>query len=56
MGRPDDGIPEDVVVIADAGSGMCKAGLSSEKVPRAVFPEVIGKPRSVWKSSADTGI
>jgi len=60
MAAPDDGgediddeFNEDVVVIIDNGSGMAKAGLSCDETPRAVFPEVIGKPRKVWKASMD---
>merc|ERR1740121_801568 len=32
---------------------MVKAGLSTGEEPTAVFPEVIGKPRKVWKQSLD---
>lgn len=41
----DDGIDEDDVVIFDNGSGLCKAGLSSDREPTHVFPEVVGVPR-----------
>lgn len=46
----DDGIDEDVVIIIDNGSGVCKAGLSSDDAPSAVFPEIVGRPRKSWKS------
>jgi len=52
----DDGIDEDVVVIIDNGSGVCKAGLSCDEAPKTVFPEVVGRPRKVWKSSLDRDI
>merc|ERR1740121_2420467 len=32
---------------------MVKAGLSTSEEPTAIFPEVIGKPRKVWKQSLD---
>lgn len=32
-------------VVIDNGSGMCKAGISGEDAPRAVFPAVIGVPK-----------
>jgi len=53
---PDDGIDEEVVVIIDNGSGVCKAGLSTSEEPTSIFPEVIGKPRKVWKQSLDKDI
>lgn len=46
----DDQFDEDVVVIIDNGSGMAKAGLSCDEAPRAVFPEVVGKPRKAWRN------
>ncbi|CAK0836380.1 unnamed protein product [Prorocentrum cordatum] len=49
----DDGIDEDVVVIIDNGSGVCKAGLSCDKDPRAIFDEVVGKPRKTCRSSLE---
>jgi len=49
----DDGVDEDVVIIIDNGSGVCKAGLSIDEAPTSVFPEVLGKPRRVWRSSLD---
>jgi actin beta/gamma 1 len=52
----DDGIDEDVVVIIDNGSGTCKAGLSCDEAPKAVFAEVVGKPRKVWRSSLEKDI
>mmetsp|Transcript_84057 Transcript_84057/g.186602 ORF Transcript_84057/g.186602 Transcript_84057/m.186602 type:complete len:389 (-) Transcript_84057:79-1245(-) len=52
----DDGIDEDVVVIIDNGSGVCKAGLSSEELPSFSFGEVIGKPRKAWQSSLEKEI
>lgn len=49
----DDHIPEDVCIILDNGSGMCKAGLSSEEKPGHVFPEVLGRPRGQWEGKMD---
>lgn len=46
-----DGFDENVVVIIDNGSGVCKAGLSTDSAPRAVFQEVLGRPRDTWKQS-----
>lgn len=33
------------VIIIDNGSGMMKAGLSSDREPRVIFPTVVGRPR-----------
>ena len=33
-------------VVIDNGSGMCKAGLSGEDNPRAVFPALVGIPKT----------
>jgi actin-related protein len=41
---------EDIVIIIDNGSGTCKAGLSTDEVPKHVFPEVVGKPRDAYKA------
>lgn len=49
----DDGVDEDVVIIIDNGSGLCKAGLSCDELPSAVFPEVVGKPRNTQKHRFD---
>jgi actin beta/gamma 1 len=35
----------DTAVVIDNGSGMCKAGLSGEENPRAVFPAIVGTAR-----------
>jgi len=37
---------EVVPVVCDNGSGMIKAGFSGEATPRAVFPTLVGRPRS----------
>ena len=31
------------VLVIDNGSGMCKAGFAGDKVPRAVFPPIVGQ-------------
>ena len=37
---------DEVSVVIDNGSGMCKAGLSGEDAPRAVFPAITGTPKT----------
>lgn len=32
-------------VVIDNGSGICKAGIAGDDVPKACFPAIIGKPR-----------
>ena len=32
-------------VIIDNGTGYCKAGLSTDEGPRAIFPECVGYPK-----------
>ena len=32
-------------IVCDNGSGMCKAGLTGDDAPRAVFPSIIGRPK-----------
>lgn len=49
----DDGIDPDVVVIIDNGSGMVKAGLSTDEGPTQVFPEVVGRPRPGYAGQLD---
>lgn len=44
-----DGFDENLVVIIDNGSGVCKAGLSCDAKPRAVFHEVTGRPRRPYQ-------
>ena len=36
---------ENPTIIVDNGSGMVKAGIAGEDVPRAVFPAIVGRPR-----------
>mmetsp|Transcript_15128 Transcript_15128/g.43703 ORF Transcript_15128/g.43703 Transcript_15128/m.43703 type:complete len:419 (-) Transcript_15128:193-1449(-) len=52
----DDGISEDIAVIIDNGSGVCKAGLSSDTFPRVVFPSVVGMPRQAYRDVLDRDI
>jgi actin beta/gamma 1 len=49
----EDEEDEDVVVIIDNGSGTCKAGLSTQEVPKVVFPEYIAKPREAYKKDLE---
>ena len=37
---------EIVAIVVDNGSGMCKAGFAGDDFPRAVFPSVVGRPKS----------
>jgi len=37
---------EKVPMVVDNGSGMCKAGFAGEDAPRAVFPSIVGRPKS----------
>ena len=32
-------------IVIDNGSGMCKAGLSSEDAPQTSFPAIVGRPK-----------
>ncbi|KAN0033929.1 hypothetical protein ACTFIV_000408 [Dictyostelium citrinum] len=32
-------------IVIDCGSGMCKAGIGGEEIPRVSFPSIVGKPR-----------
>lgn len=43
---------EDTVIIIDNGSGLCKVGFSTEETPLYIFPEIIGRPRAVWKDKS----
>ncbi|KAF0987342.1 hypothetical protein HZS_6597 [Henneguya salminicola] len=36
---------EEGAIVIDNGSGMCKAGISGDDAPRAVFPCIVGRPR-----------
>lgn len=33
-------------LVIDNGSGMCKAGFAGDDAPRAVFPSIVGRPRT----------
>jgi len=41
---------DSTVIIIDNGSGVCKAGLSTDSAPTHIFPEVIGRPRGSWQA------
>jgi actin-related protein len=34
-------------VVIDNGSGVVKAGFSGEDAPRAIFPSIIGRPKTI---------
>ncbi|KAF2889007.1 hypothetical protein ILUMI_17166 [Ignelater luminosus] len=36
---------EEVALVVDNGSGMCKAGFAGDDAPRVIFPSVVGRPR-----------
>ena len=36
---------EQVAIVMDMGSGMCKAGFAGDDAPRACFSSVVGRPR-----------
>ena len=36
---------DDIALVVDNGSGMCKAGFAGDDAPRAVFSSVVGRPR-----------
>ena len=35
---------ENVTLVVDNGSGMCKAGFAGDDAPRAVFPSIVCRP------------
>ena len=35
---------DNIALVLDNGSGMCKAGFAGEDIPRAIFPTVTGRP------------
>lgn len=37
---------EVAALVVDNGSGMCKAGFAGDDAPRAVFPSIVGRPRT----------
>jgi len=51
-----DGYDPDTCIIMDNGSGNCKAGLSCNETPTAVFAEIVGKPRSSRKDKLENKI
>lgn len=38
---------DEKAIVIDNGTGMTKAGFSTDDVPRAVFPALIGRPKFV---------
>ena len=38
---------ENIPIVIDNGSGMIRAGFSSDNKPRIVFPSCVGYPRRV---------
>jgi len=37
---------EAAAVVIDNGSGLCKAGVAGEDAPKAVFPSIVGRPKT----------
>jgi actin-related protein len=37
---------EPAAVVIDNGSGFCKAGIAGEDAPKAIFPAIIGRPKT----------
>lgn len=37
---------EQAAVVIDNGSGLCKAGVAGEDAPKAVFPSIVGRPKT----------
>ena len=35
---------ENVTLVVDNGSGMCKAGFAGDDAPRSVFPSIVCRP------------
>jgi len=44
MEEEDD--QEETSLVVDNGSGMVKSGFSGDDAPRAVFPSIVGRPRT----------
>ncbi|XP_075248223.1 actin-1-like [Convolutriloba macropyga] len=40
-------------VVIDCGSGLVKAGYAGEGLPRSVFPDVVGQPKSMFGNMKD---
>jgi actin len=36
---------EQMAVVIDNGSGMCKAGFEAEEAPKCCFPSIVGYPK-----------
>ncbi|XP_016988807.1 actin-like protein 53D [Drosophila rhopaloa] len=45
MSSEDEGTARQPAVVIDNGSGVCKAGFSTEDTPQVVFPSIVGRPR-----------
>jgi len=46
---------EDLVLVIQNGSSMCKAGFAGDDGPRAIFPSVVGRPKEAAKDSGLVG-
>ncbi|KAH8321958.1 hypothetical protein KR067_013595 [Drosophila pandora] len=45
MSSDDESSSPNTAVVIDNGSGVCKAGFSTENTPSVVFPSIVGRPR-----------
>ena len=45
-GRRLSGYGDEQALVVDVGSGMVKAGFAGDDAPRAVFPTIVGRPKS----------
>jgi actin-related protein len=41
-----ESMAEQAAVVIDNGSGLCKAGVAGEDAPKAVFPSIVGRPKT----------
>lgn len=46
MSIPASDSGEVQALVVDNGSGMCKAGFAGDDAPRAVFPSIVGRPKT----------
>ena len=37
-------------LVEGEGMWLCQVGFSTEETPQFIFPEIIGRPRNVWKA------
>jgi actin-related protein len=42
----DEAVSENLIIVIDNGSGVCKAGFAGQELPEAVFPAIVGRPKN----------